>query len=212
MTDKTCIPKVSVLLPCWARAIRTRRAIHSVIDQTIEAWELCVVGDGCPNIQGLIDSCAYSDDPRIQITNLPTTEPHKYGGGKAINKAVQMASGEYVVWLSNDDYFFPDHLEVRLKAITGTGHDMAFAPTLVNTRQGRIIRSPNIAYGGVGHSELITTKSLAAKHPHGDFYGHDWDFIERALKGGASHKLRADLPATIVVTHVPGKDTWDCFD
>jgi glycosyltransferase involved in cell wall biosynthesis len=77
------------------------RAIQSVIDQTLQDWELIVVHDG-PNQQTIADMARWVErDPRIRYF-------HRDRGGNianACNYGLAHASGEYVAILDDDDYW-----------------------------------------------------------------------------------------------------------
>ncbi|QGZ95792.1 Glycosyl transferase family 2 [Terricaulis silvestris] len=83
-------------------------AIGSVREQTHEDWELFVVADGAPPEAFAEIERAVQNDPRIRVFRFPKGERH---GEAWRHEALQQATGEAVCYLSDDDFWFPDHLE-----------------------------------------------------------------------------------------------------
>lgn len=94
-------PMISVITPTF-RADRTvlRKCVDSLLAQSYERWELCLVDDGSPDAetQYFVESLAELD-PRIRVRLMPRN------GGIAVatNEALAMATGEYVAFLDHDD-------------------------------------------------------------------------------------------------------------
>jgi glycosyltransferase involved in cell wall biosynthesis len=88
--------------------------IESVLAQTFENWELCLVDDRSPSarVRDLLDVCAAMD-PRIRV------EHRAENGGivAASNTALAMAGGEFVALLDHDDRLHPDALALVHEAI-----------------------------------------------------------------------------------------------
>ena len=98
----------SILLPVFKTPlIYLERALLSVICQTYRQWELCIVDDGS-NDAGIVDVLDYyaSLDQRIKVAYLPKNS----GISTATNKALEIASGEYIGLLDADDMITRDAL------------------------------------------------------------------------------------------------------
>ena len=78
-----------------------------MICQTYRQWELCIVDDGS-NDAGIVDVLDYYEslDQRIKVAYLPKNS----GISTATNKALEMASGEYIGLLDADDMITRDAL------------------------------------------------------------------------------------------------------
>lgn len=99
-----------------------RYAVESLLRSTIVDWELIVVGDACTDDTG--DVVASFGDSRIQFYNMEKNCGEQSGPN---NEGLRRARGEYVAFLSQDDLWFPDHLEKLLAAIEQDGADGALA-------------------------------------------------------------------------------------
>ncbi len=179
-------PKVSIIMPCLNRPNATKRAIDSILAQTEKSWEAFIIGDNCPNIESLIKNNEYivQDPSKLIIENLPK----RYGGyGYHIrNEYIQRASGEYVVFLDNDDYFLENHLENYLSEIENTNLDFVYYNTWV-IENGE--RYPRLEQNHIGHSELIIKTEFLKRVPKvSSEYGHDWELINNMIAMGGTSK------------------------
>jgi glycosyltransferase involved in cell wall biosynthesis len=116
-------PLVSVCVPTYNRAeLLVQRAVTSVLSQTYENLELVIVGDHCTdNTQELLSQIK---DPRLRFYNLPTrsrkykqtVENHWFvGGATPANKAMELARGQWIARVDDDDTWSPDHIEKLLR-------------------------------------------------------------------------------------------------
>lgn len=109
------MPKVSVVMNCYNHAKFLRQAINSVVSQTLEDWELWIMDDNSsdPMVWDILNSYA---DERIHLFNSGVSEKDRYKTARyaaLINKAVfEFVTGEYVTYLVDDDYYYPQRLEV----------------------------------------------------------------------------------------------------
>lgn len=200
--------KISIILPVWARPQRTRRAIQCVLDQTFQDWELLVIGDACPQVEGVINSI-QPPDPRIIFYNMPTHEGSF--GAQCRTYALSILKGEYFCFLDNDDIIKPEHLQTRVTSIDGTPYDIVYHNAILRTnRENNTIRHGKFAYGHIGHSELVIRSSWKDAAPMGAHYGHDWSYIEGLAAAGAKHSHYNS--ATYIVCHTPDGGTRDTID
>src|SRR5215207_6857885 len=107
MSDRTISvpPRVSVIMPTFKQARFLRRAIDSLLTQSLADWELVVVDDGSPDHTQAILS-PFLDDPRIRGIRLDTNQ----GLGRALNAGLEASSGNLVAYLPSDDVWYRDHL------------------------------------------------------------------------------------------------------
>ncbi len=96
-------PFISVVMPMYNNAKEVRRAVSSVLVQTMTRFELVVVNDG--STDGCESIVRGIDDPRIQVF----TQKNK-GVSAARNRGVSEAQSEVVAFLDADDEWKPDFL------------------------------------------------------------------------------------------------------
>lgn len=102
--------KVSVIMPCYNTAPYLRQALDSVVNQTLKDIEIICVNDGSTdNTLDIIKEYAVKDN-RIVVIDGPNG-----GYGKAMNKGLDKATGEYIGILEPDDYLKLDMYETQYK-------------------------------------------------------------------------------------------------
>lgn len=100
-------PLVTVLMPTHSRVDVIAHSIRSVLDQTLDDFELLVVGDGAADGTG--DIVASFGDPRIRYFDFPKAPTFGYANR---NRALREAHGKLIGFAADDDLLFPDHLEL----------------------------------------------------------------------------------------------------
>lgn len=111
-------PRVSIVTSTYNRSGLLRRAIRSVLAQRgFGDWEMCVVGDCTPDDSG--EAVASFGDERLRFHNLAAKSPPIAHGAIAKNHGVfQMARGDYVAYLDDDDEYHPDFLRTMMGEAT----------------------------------------------------------------------------------------------
>ena len=115
-------PLISIVVATWNRAeLLTGRTLPSVLRQTYTNWEAVIVGDACTDDTAA--RLAALGDPRIRFHNLrergiyPEEPMHRWmvAGSTPMNRALELARGEWLAYLDDDDVLLEDHLEVLLR-------------------------------------------------------------------------------------------------
>ena len=101
-------PLLSIVVPVYRPKLwYFRECVRSVIAQTYGNWELCLCDDGSddPDLTAAMHELAAAD-PRIKALAL-----EQNGGiSKATNRALEAATGEFVILLDHDDLLDPEAL------------------------------------------------------------------------------------------------------
>ena len=116
-------PKVSVVIPVLNRPVAVRRAIESVLRQTLQDFEIIVVDDG--STDGTVAAVQACVDPRIKLTR----HARRRGGGAARNTGIRMSSAPYVAFLDSDDEWLPTKLERQLEVFERSDERLALVYT-----------------------------------------------------------------------------------
>jgi glycosyltransferase involved in cell wall biosynthesis len=104
-------PVVSVIIPVFNRAATIRRAIESVLSQTLVEMEIIVVDDG--STDATCELIRNIPDKRIKLIPQKTN----LGVSSARNTGMREASGQYIAWLDSDDEWFPNKLREQVSII-----------------------------------------------------------------------------------------------
>lgn len=96
---------VSIVIPTYNRGNILPVAIDSVLKQTHSNWELILIDDGSTdNSRKVIQP--YLTDERITYYFQDNS-----GVSAARNKGIDLANGQYIIFLDSDDYFDKELLE-----------------------------------------------------------------------------------------------------
>lgn len=109
-------PLVSAIIPTRNRPQLLKRAVESVLTQTLQNIEVIVVIDG-PD-EATHAALQEIEDPRLRVIELLNSR----GGSGARNAGVMEANGEWVAFLDDDDEWLPQKLELQLKAGSSLNH------------------------------------------------------------------------------------------
>jgi glycosyltransferase involved in cell wall biosynthesis len=103
---------VSVLLPTYNRRLYLPAALASIVRQTYRDLEIFVVNDGGEEVADIVRSF---DEPRLTFIDRRENRGKPY----SLNEALGRAQGKYVVYLDDDDVFYPHHVESLVRVLEG---------------------------------------------------------------------------------------------
>lgn len=99
-------PLISVIVPVYKVENYLAKCVNSILAQTYTNIEIFLVDDGGPDNCGKMCDDYAQKDNRIKVI-------HKKNGGlaDARNAAIDVATGEWIVFVDSDDYVEPDYVE-----------------------------------------------------------------------------------------------------
>ena len=103
-------PKITVITPTFNRPDCLKDTISSVVNQAMQNWEMLVVNDGGKDVRQIVDGF---DDNRITYFNRRKNR----GKAACLNFALEMAKGDYIAYIDDDDIWYPNHLQVLAGAL-----------------------------------------------------------------------------------------------
>ena len=196
--------EISIIIPSFNHDKYIEAAIDSVINQSIEDWELIIVDDGSSD--NSLETIKRFSDPRINLFCQDNRGAHS-----AINLGLREATGKYLAILNSDDVYHPKRLEHMLQLFEENprshfagshiqiinergeklgikhGYQDSHPWALVHTEKSfRTANDLHLALLTENYlattSNFIFTRTLFEKV--GEFrplrYSHDWDFALRA--------------------------------
>lgn len=109
-------PRVSIIFPVFnANEIFLRKAIFSVIYQCYDNWELCIIDNASTSkiCKKILEDFQKRDPQRIKVIYLNKKEEIS----TITNRAAEMASGEFVGFLSHEDILSRNALCEHIKLL-----------------------------------------------------------------------------------------------
>lgn len=144
--------KLSIIIPVYNAEKTLDRCINSILDQDFEAYEVILVDDGSKDASPeLCDSYAESDH-RFVVRHQVNS-----GVSAARNAGLDMARGEYVMFLDSDDALIPYALEDMFKSLKGEDMAVGGYAVFVNGVPSReVCPLKTYSYKGTGCGQFFT--------------------------------------------------------
>lgn len=89
------VPQISVIVPTYNGAAFIADTITSVLNQTSNEWDICIVDDGSTDDTVQIVTSFVEHDERIRLLKQTNT-----GVSHARNRGLSATSGDYVLFLT----------------------------------------------------------------------------------------------------------------
>ena len=99
-------PLVSVIVPVYNVAPYLEQCLDSIVNQTYRHLEIILVDDGSTDDSGAICDRYAEGDNRIRVVHLKNK-----GLSGARNSGLDIASGEYIIFIDSDDYIWEGTVE-----------------------------------------------------------------------------------------------------
>ncbi|MCU0289567.1 MAG: glycoside hydrolase family 99-like domain-containing protein, partial [Acidobacteria bacterium] len=194
---------VSIVVPTFNAEKFIAETLLSIVHQTHPCIEIVIVDDGSSDDTRAIvnDFVEANQDVKI-VTHFQANQ----GAHAAINKGIEIATGEILAICNHDDFFAKNRIEIMVNEMLRNDSEMAFSRVKVNilnaqNKDGKnlkktidnkvssILEFPNIGYAlldfnvAISSGNLIFSKNIWKKI--GGFqnlkYCHDWMFALQAL-------------------------------
>lgn len=127
------LPRISVVMSTFNRADMLRKSLDSILALSPPPWEVIVIDDGSPDHTAAV-LAEFASRVRFEC---------RANGGKssAINRGVEIATGNWVWICDDDDEVFPGAISVFAKGLAGPGE-----VDFVYTGMGHLIGEPGGDY------------------------------------------------------------------
>lgn len=107
-----CTVRFSIIIPVYNVAPYLHECIDSVLAQTLDSWEAILVDDGSADGSGGMLDEYIKEDNRLRVVHQKNL-----GVAAARNVGLEIAKGDWIVFLDADDHLSPFTLEILNKAI-----------------------------------------------------------------------------------------------
>ena len=147
-------PSITVLLFSYNQSEYLLDSVNSVINQTMDDWELIVIDNGSTDgSQALLNQ--FDSNLKVKIVLHPKNRNITIN----FNQGVNLAKGKYISFLYSDDYYLPDKLEKQLEAFSKLSDDygVVHSPCKeLKVDTGKITMMPSIPATGEVLGDLFT--------------------------------------------------------
>lgn len=125
-------PRVSIVIPSYNHLHYLPKAVDTALDQTFDDMEVIVVNDGSTDgTKQWLDNYRH---PKLRVIHQDNKGP-----AEAINTGIHAATGEYITWMSADNYCASYFVEAFAAALdSGPGNAFAYSPYYVIDAQDAV--------------------------------------------------------------------------
>jgi hypothetical protein len=135
-------PRLTFAIPFYRNIDYLRRAIDSVLTQSVDNWRLLVCDDAGPDPEAGDVVRAYDDERIVYTRNV-----ENLGIGGNWNRCVSLASAEFVTLLHADDELLPVYAATVVRAHDEYPNSVAVYPraTVIDSAGRRMFSAPDLA-------------------------------------------------------------------
>ncbi|HEX4773754.1 MAG TPA: glycosyltransferase family 2 protein [Bryobacteraceae bacterium] len=168
--------RVSVVIPTRSRPDLVRRAIESVLEQTLTNFEVVVIVDGPDPIT--VATLQKLNDPRVRCIELE----RNVGGAEARNVGIRESRGEWIAFLDDDDEWLPTKLEAQLRVTESLADPRVVIASqyFEQTENDRFIQPRAVPRSGQAISEYLFCETNFKGIRQGFLQTSTW-FVSREL-------------------------------
>ncbi|GHU42697.1 glycosyl transferase family 2 [Clostridia bacterium] len=143
------VPLVSIIVPMYNVENYIEECLDSILLQNHKNLEIIVVNDGSP------DSCGkIADEYAMKDSRVHVIHQENKGVSAARNHGLEIATGDFIVFIDADDWVSADHVSYLLKIYKKTGADLCFSTSLFSQKDEEQNRRDKI--------RIITPQSATA--------------------------------------------------
>ena len=213
----TVATRFTIAIPTHNRRETVLLAARSALAQTRPPEQIIVLCDGCDD--GTAEAVRSLGSPLTDAIELPKAPGYAYGHR---NRSLELARGEVILWLADDDLLLPDHLE-RIGALWDCGRlDLVQSDAVLvhaddslgwfggdwSTRQGRAqlatVNTNPMASVSVRVDVALAAGGWDDTLPR----AADWDLWQRVVQRGA-RTARSPEPTVLHFRATGRGQPWD---
>ncbi len=116
----------SIIIPTFNRPQLLNRAIESILNQTYNNFEIIIINDGSTQY---LEEYSQLKDKYSVYKQIFFFDKNNSGVSATRNFGITKATGEYICFLDDDDYYLPNHLQCLNDLIKSTNYIPGFYRT-----------------------------------------------------------------------------------
>ena len=185
----------TIAIPTHDRRETVLLAIQSALAQSEPPGQVLVLCDGCTD--GTAEAVRGLGDERVEALELEKLAGYAY---EHRNRSLELARGEMIMWLGDDDLLLPDHLERLAETFARTGAEVLQAPAIAVWPDDSLSWAGGLDWGIPVMAERLARANttvmsavcvrVETARAAGGWNGAlereaDWDLWKRLIAGGA---------------------------
>ena len=174
---------ISIVLPVYNGERYLKKSIESCLNQSYRNWELLIIDDGSTDRSAEIAKEYVQIDSRVHYYR----NEHNLKLPKTLNRGFSLASGAYLTWTSDDNYYYENAFEKMVQALEKEKSDFVFAACSIINEQDKQVdmisaptdyRSAIWDYNFVGACFMYTRKvyEIVGEYDANLFLCEDYDY------------------------------------
>lgn len=154
--------KISVIIPVYNAEKYLNRCLESVINQTYDSWEVIAIDDG--SIDGSYSALLNYAlcDKRFKVYTHENQGP-----GYTRNRALSLATGDFIVFVDADDYIDMNYFEDLVACVKTNHSDVVFIDVLQEKPSGELIKAEKMSRYKDCTKDTIIRHQMTGKMPWG---------------------------------------------
>ena len=145
---------LSFIIPLYNAEEYIERCIDSIYKQELDTkdFEVIVINDGSTD-----NSLSIVKEMELRLTNLKVIDKENGGQGLARNIGIELALGEYIIFIDSDDYLVDSQIKPCLKKTLNNNLDVCCMGMQISQPSGKLAKKKNINFS---EKEIYTGKWL----------------------------------------------------
>lgn len=158
------IPRFSIIIPVYNAENKVSKCLNSVCSQSFEDYEVILIDDGSTDNSLSILYKIRDCNPRRSIRVFTQ---QNVGAGRARNRGIELAVGEYLVFVDSDDYIESNYLEKINKTIEAENSDVVFIDIVRENEDGIKLRYERMSDFSKLNKDQLIRQQMTGKMPWG---------------------------------------------
>ncbi len=138
---------VSIIIPVYNCEKYLSKCVNSILRQTYKNVEVLLVNDG--STDNSLNVCNSFNDKRIKVINKTNG-----GASSARNKGLDVAKGEYIMFVDSDDFVSENIVEVLLKNLKKYDADVSICPCFILKDKNDVVNN------GVSNEKIFVYNNI----------------------------------------------------
>lgn len=187
--------RVTVIVPTYDHGPLIEYAVGSALTQTERDLEVLIVGDGVPDTARPAIERVVASDPRVRFIDRPKAPGHGFRHRDEVIR--EEAHGDVVLYLSDDDVWAPEHVELLCTALEKAEFvaslPLGITPTEVRLKVPHNLADPRwrkqliagrsmISMSLIGHSRELYSRLETGWRRDDTYYVQVWSDLARHTK------------------------------